>query len=256
LLRAAPPVANKPKLKAYSGLNPVVVKFESDADGADYQYNMSLFDRLKALMCGKLSSSSHAINGKRLTRITDDVYKLTYPFLLWSISVATVYIVSLIQLQAVQQSVLDIELAGFTLKQSSRVGYYVYHTVLAATAAEKAQSQRLLAAELVNLQHDYRTHVYGTANNLTLGFMNSGALFERWSNADRLFRSNGCARMDKSTCLQPNSTYYEVGDGMAPCMRMSQRLLHIGVERASGAAESTAAVDSGSTSSQRLVPAL
>lgn len=68
--------------------------------------------------------------GKRLTRTGADVYKLTWPFLLWSALILIVYGISYSAFSSVDQILVDIKMGQWTAFQSSRVLYYANEVAL------------------------------------------------------------------------------------------------------------------------------
>lgn len=70
------------------------------------------------------------LTGKRLTRTGADVYKLTWPFLLWSALILIVYGVSYSQLANVDETLVDIKLGQWSTFQSSRTLYFMNEITL------------------------------------------------------------------------------------------------------------------------------
>ncbi|EFJ45814.1 hypothetical protein VOLCADRAFT_93917 [Volvox carteri f. nagariensis] len=155
------------------------------------------------------------VNGKELVPSYRNTIKFMIPLLLWEVALIALGAVSFIQLNGMQGPLASLNMASHVIYRYTRVRMTAFLLVTSGPGtSQMAFYRNVLQTELVNLQSEYDTLMYGGLSITQAGSVFQKAVpastFESSSFAGNFFTEERCFRWDQSKCYTPDSPYYEV----------------------------------------------
>ncbi|GIL75466.1 hypothetical protein Vretifemale_5250, partial [Volvox reticuliferus] len=161
---------------------------------------------------------SHArglhINGKQLVPSAATVTKFMVPFVLWNMALVIVYVVSLLQLNAMQGPLASLNMASHIIYRYTRVRAIAFGLVSQDDVTSRSLWREMLRTELRYFESEYDALMYGgiPITQLDSVFKHSvpASTFASTSFAYEFFRNKRCFRYDQEECLHTGDEYFEV----------------------------------------------
>ncbi|GLI61938.1 hypothetical protein VaNZ11_004468 [Volvox africanus] len=154
------------------------------------------------------------INGKQLVPSASTVTKFMVPFVLWNAALVIVYVVSLLQLNAMQGPLASLNMASHIIYRYTRVRAIAFGLVSQDDATARSLWREMLRTELRYFESEYDALMYGgiPITQMDSVFKHSvpASTFASTSFASEFFRSKRCFQYDQGGCLRPDDEYYEV----------------------------------------------
>ncbi|KAG2424794.1 hypothetical protein HXX76_014218 [Chlamydomonas incerta] len=176
--------------------------------------------------------ASVRVNGKTLLACYRAFGVFMTPLLLWQVLLVVFGVISFKLLDGLELPLASLTMASHVIYRNTRVRLAALMLVAGHDAEERARWRSVLATEVVNLENEYDTLMYGGVAATQAGGVFQHAVpastFESGTFSANFFKTDRCFRWDQSKCYTPDSPYYELTHhGLDPMMRRVLAEVHL-----------------------------